>query len=69
MVLCATSSIDAIQLLASEIPQPRHKAIAQQVTEPEQLFGKTVGIGEILARAQDGVLFQQPAQHIERFAR
>jgi hypothetical protein len=61
MVLCPTSSIDAIQLLASEIPQPRHKAIAQQVTEPEQLFGKTVGIGEMLARAQDGVLFQQPS--------
>ena len=59
---------DAIELLVGEVAQPWHEAIAQQVAKPEQLFGETVGIGEMLARAQDGVVLQQSVQHIERFA-
>jgi hypothetical protein len=43
--------------------------LLDQVTKAEELFRKTVGIGGMLVRPQDGVVFQQPVEHVERFSR
>jgi hypothetical protein len=58
----------AIELLVSEVAQPRHEAIAQQVTKSEELFGKPCVSG-MLVRMKDGVVLQQSIRHVKGFTR
>jgi DDE domain len=54
--------------LVGEIAQPRHKRVAQQKAQAEQLFGEAVRVGVVLPWTQDRIVLQQSVEHIERFA-
>ena len=62
------SAIGFVELLISEVFEAGHERVAQQVTQPKQLFSEAMGIRIVFTRTEEGLIFQQSIQNIERFA-
>ena len=62
-------AVHLIKVLIGQIAQPRHKGIAQQITQSKDVFREAVRIRVVLPQSQDRVVFQKAIEHIKRLAR
>jgi hypothetical protein len=62
-------AVHLIKVLIGQIAQPRHKGIAQQITQSKDVFREAVRIRVVFPQSQDRVVFQKAIEHIKRLAR
>ena len=57
-------AVHLIKVLIGQIAQPRHKGIAQQITQSKDVFREAVRTRVVLPQSQDRVVFQKAIERI-----